>query len=271
MAGSFLDTTVVVDLGTPSSPGHTKAISLVSANQPSLVAEYAYRELLAGPVQILCDAHNRVLAAPSPAAAIASVLKGAAFAGRTSTAKAHAIATALHAALSATGTFSANDVRRDVLQSLMLCATRLWHRAQAPQGVTRTQTLACASRGPLAIDPSTKALRGPGNEFNCSRVQRCSAARHMAQHAADVAKAVNALHPSNLGDGLKGKQETTSRRKALKELQQAGPESFNKRYCRALGDAYFAIMCPPGHAVATTNTSDFDPLCAALGKSIITP
>lgn len=68
---------------------------------------------------------------------------------------------------------------------------------------------------------------------------------------------------------LSDKQETKSRRAALKELLQKGPKNFSKHRCRALGDAYFAAMAPAGKNILTTNTVDFEPLCSAVGKQVV--
>jgi hypothetical protein len=70
---------------------------------------------------------------------------------------------------------------------------------------------------------------------------------------------------------IEEKRETTRRRSALKDLMQNGPDKFNKNNCRALGDAYFAVMCPPGSHVITTNLVDHAPLCNALGKTAVNP
>jgi hypothetical protein len=77
-----------------------------------------------------------------------------------------------------------------------------------------------------------------------------------------------ALHPDLLPSQLVDKQETKSRRAALKELLQNGPKDFSKTFCRSLGDAYFAAMAPAGKDILTTNAVDFEPLCAAVGKKI---
>jgi hypothetical protein len=221
-------------------------------------------------VQVLCDAHNRILAAENPAAAIASVLRLASF-GRTASSKAETIAKALSSALQGTASRTPEDIRRETLQSLMLDAARIWRNAQRVPSLEHTQPLSCGTTGPLEPDAVTGALRGPRSTFTCAKAERCAAALYMFDRKLDLGVLVDALHPDKLPEKLAQKQETKSRRKALKELQQHGPRAFKKTYCRALGDAYFAVMCPPGHSVATTNVDDFGPLCGALKKPLICP
>jgi hypothetical protein len=67
------------------------------------------------------------------------------------------------------------------------------------------------------------------------------------------------------------KKENSQRRKALKDLASNGPKKFNKGYCRNLGDAFFAQMCPQNANIVTTNISDFIPLCSALKKQAVKP
>ena len=81
---------------------------------------------------------------------------------------------------------------------------------------------------------------------------------------------IEALHPNSLGK-MAEKNENQKRRKALKELMSIGPTKFDKGRCRALGDAYFAAMCPAGSKVVTTNIQDHDILCSALGRTAVKP
>lgn len=113
-------------------------------------------------------------------------------------------------------------------------------------------------------------MRGP-DSFNCSSKEKCAAAAYIYDDKAALKKMIDALHPDKLDDAAKEKKENSSRRSALKDLLADGPVKFNKRYCRAIGDAYFAEMCPPGFSLLTSNKVDFEPLCNALGKKILTP
>ncbi len=58
MAGSFLDTTVIMDIADKIVPGKARAEAYITANRPAEAPYYALKELLAGHVQILCDSHN---------------------------------------------------------------------------------------------------------------------------------------------------------------------------------------------------------------------
>jgi hypothetical protein len=132
------------------------------------------------------------------------------------------------------------------------------------------QSLECFNEGKIDYGPAGE-LRGPADSFNCVSVQRCAAAAYMFDNKSDLKKMIAALHPGGLDPRIANKNETGQRRKALKELESRGPASFDKRRCRALGDAYFAAMCPAASIVVTTNMQDYVPLCAALGKQAQEP
>ena len=95
MTGSFLDTTVVVHIADKVEPGKTKGEVFVNANQPAESPYYALRELLAGHIQNLCDAHNVIRAAENPAEALIALLRRSPLEGRKKEAKLQALATSL--------------------------------------------------------------------------------------------------------------------------------------------------------------------------------
>ena len=270
MPGSFLDTTVVIDIATQSTLGKIKGENFIKANQPSETPYYALRELLAGYVRNLCDAHNALLAANNPAEALIGLLRCSPFEGRKKEAKIHAISTALQHAFGTNPSGNREDLKREMLQSLMMKAGLTWYRAERIKGVNVVQPLSCFNEGKIDLD-SAGVLRGPRDSFNCIKTERCAAAAYLHDNQNNLQKLIDALHVNSLGPSLANKNENKQRRKALKELKDKGPKQFDKSRCRALGDAYFAAMCPTGSVVVTSNIEDHDPLCLALGKTAIKP
>jgi hypothetical protein len=67
------------------------------------------------------------------------------------------------------------------------------------------------------------------------------------------------------------KQEVVKRRKALGRLRGHPTKPYSEKYCRALGDAVFALDCPPGGEILTTNVADHAPLAAALKLTVRRP
>lgn len=266
MNGVFLDTTVVVELAETSTS--RAAADFVSNNLPAKIPYYALRELLAGKVRTLCDAHNKLKASENSAEAISAFMSLPAIAGRKRDGAVKAIAEELNRAFRKNPDGSRSSVQQEVIQSLALKCASLWTRAKRPKLCNLVQSLGCFSAGELSRGESGE-LRGPHDSFDCKKNERCAAAAYLAQDEISLDKLLDALHPRNLDDAAKRKRENTSRRKALKELKNKGARDFDKRLCRALGDAYFAVMCPHGMKVVTTNIVDHKYLCEAIGKQAI--
>ena len=62
--------------------------------------------------------------------------------------------------------------------------------------------------------------------------------------------------------------ESNRRRAALPLLKNTPKRDFDNKNCLALGDAYFALRCPPDCVILTTNVKDHRPLAEALGKQV---
>ncbi len=266
MSGCFLDSTVLVHLSQDDEPEKTKCESFVGANQPAEVPYYAPRELLAGLVNYYCIAHNRLLASQTVVEAVIALSNMPAVAGRRREVPASTLLQALNTAWPQGQALSPEDGRRECLQDIMILATQLWDRACAPKLVKYVQHLACFNAGALSVNSTSRELRGPNDSFNCKKTERCAAAGYLHDDLVTLTNMIDALDPSKLDEKLKNKKEIQSRRAALKELVKRTPKLFDKRRCRAFGDAYFAAKCPPGTVLATTNVEDFEPLCRKLGK-----
>lgn len=227
----------------------------------------------AGVLHILCAAHNRVRQEKDTGRAIASVLNLPPISGRAREGQLRALAKSLSEALSYPGVSTepmALEVRRKMCQQLSLQIVRQWKRARSLPATSLVQPLGCFGASDLTLD-GEGLLEGPGRRFGCRPEMRCAAAGYLSDKPEALEKIVAFLRPGKEGDPVRDKPEMVRARAALKELINTGPVKFNKRYCRALGDSYFAVMCPPGSHVITTNTVDHQPLCAVLGKQAINP
>jgi hypothetical protein len=54
-------------------------------------------------------------------------------------------------------------------------------------------------------------------------------------------------------------------------LQSHPTKPYDEKHCRALGDAVFALDCPTGGEILTTNVVDHKPLADALNITVRTP
>lgn len=270
MTGSFLDTTILVHLSEAGNPDCLRAETFVASHAPAEVPYYALREIQSGRLRILCDAHNVLLSAENPGEAMLALFQRSPAEGRTREARVVAVADALQDAFSANPNAPRGDAKREMLNALALKAASLWLKARSPRKVDTVQPLSCFNDGAVSFGESGE-LRGPSDSFNCLASQRCAAAAYLYDDKVALQKMIDILKPEGIGEALGAKNENVKRRKALKELQSKGPVAFSKSRCRALGDAYFAAMCPPGSAVATSNLPDHEPLCRSLGKTVLQP
>lgn len=270
MTGSFLDTTIVVSISDPANTQKAKCQKIISSNQPSTAPYYAIKELLVGPLQNLCDVHNSILAAENMGEALLALSKKNFYSGRKKDSKLEIAHNALDTLFRKNFSGPRDQMKQEALEWLSLRINRMWMKAKNPKNVDVVQSLSCLNYGKLTFGLAGE-IRGPSNSFNCYTKSSCSAAAYLYEDKIALSKMIKALHPSEIDPSLANKQETKSRRKALKELEKNGPAAFHKGRCRALGDAYFSAMCPAGSVVATTNIVDFEPLCLALGVGVVVP
>ncbi len=270
MTGSFLDTTIVIHIADGPIIDKKKGEAFVTANQPAEMPYYALRELLAGRVRILCEAHNSVHAAENHGEALLALLNRNPAEGRKKEARIKDVADALKRVFNANPEGDRKSLKRELLQDLSMKAVILWRKARNLSSIAKTQSLGCLNDGNINYGDAGE-LRGPTDSFNCIKTERCAAAAYLYDNKSVLTKMIETLHPNNLTPKIANKQETRQRRKALKELLSVGPAKFNKGQCRALGDAYFAAMCPAGSVVLTSNLEDHLPLCLALGKEATEP
>lgn len=64
-----------------------------------------------------------------------------------------------------------------------------------------------------------------------------------------------------------GSQRTESvrRTKVLRRIEKHPTSIMDRDDCRSFGDAYFALFCPSGATIITTNLRDIEPMASALG------
>jgi hypothetical protein len=270
VTSSFLDTTILVDLSRTEEPARSNSQRFVNDHQPSQVPFYASKEMLAGPVNYVCIAHNALLASENHMEAYVAVERRFPFAVRARQSTTAVLISDLRSLFAPNQAAAPSDLKREGLQAIALKATQMWRRANKPNGVAHVQSLACFNSGELSFAAGGE-IRGPNDSFGCDAKERCAAAAYIHDDQVSLTQLIDALHPRQLDDAAQAKAENSSRRRALTLLKKNGAKLFDKRRCRNLGDAYFAVMCPKQSVLGTTNLVDFEPLCKALGKKFSKP
>lgn len=99
---------------------------------------------------------------------------------------------------------------------------------------------------------------------DCKGEQECCLAKQLREDKDALIKLHDAIPPS-------GRTEDSDRREVLRNLAVHPTRRFDRKDCRALGDAYFARFAPLDADILTTNLKDHLPLAIALGKKAVSP
>ena len=147
-------------------------------------------------------------------------------------------------------------------QTAGVLARVLWsaHAEMLTLAASATDALTC-----FVMHPLRRRRDGSIDDGVRKCPQACALGGLLAARGADV----NAL--IGVVAGLQTKPENVHRLEALQWVAANPGASPSIDYCRALGDAVYALLCPAGGTVVTTNLADHAPLTNALGKHAKAP
>ena len=262
MAEAFIDTTIVCNVLLPTTSGQdTAAKAAVGSYAVAAVPMYALREYRAGPLGYWILAYNVLVMHDDIKSAQDELASKSAFKPRQQSATLRAIVEGL-IEVGLVGATTPVDLKRELENYLLRVISAAWDLRRGV-GTDVVQHLGCFTDAEFDIVDEQIEIA------ECRREAPCGAALELKKRSDDVQTILDVLRPPKKGHSEK--TETTSRRAALKDVLDKPPSKFDKRRCRAIGDAYFCIMAPSGFDILTTNSSDFAPMATALGKTIVTP
>jgi hypothetical protein len=276
LSNVFVDATVLcnaIPLPHVSPANHALSFSALKKHSTSEAPFYALKELRGGPLSSIMLFHNLLVTKDTVMEAVHEFQTRYSHTPRKWQAASTAIIDALLRMLPplrASGELSDAEIKQELENSLCLKITKAWQRRKAV--INRfSQPLQCFVDGDIGLmDRQLRVLHGGAD--GCAKEARCGAALLLQGKMKEVAVLVEALRPPKAKKGeAREKTETSTRRKALKELQDKSAARFDKRYCRGIGDAYYCLMAPEGFEILTTNTVDFQPMAMALGKKLTHP
>lgn len=231
---------------------------------------YAIRELRAGALANFIYAHNCVVMSANMDEAIERIGKVGGFQPRKTQIGLSAIIRALTASFVAASSGMRStrrklDPLREVERSLAEKIVAMWAMRNTVATAV-VQPLFCYSDTELMF--KDRLITYGASAGGCTGSKVCGAAQLLAHDKPSLIKAHLSLKPPAGSAGAGEKRETTKRRDALKALVNRPVDEFPVKHCRVIGDAYFCLMAPVGSIILTTNTSDFQPIADALGKTI---
>ena len=268
MTKAFLDTTILADALLKIGPMQKRARTSLANFDELLVPGYAVKEFKRGPLRGYVWLHNKVVSTGRWGDAIAAIC---------TIWQQHNLANTAIRAVSdftssmATQRVRAGEIGRNSIEYHAIEAkeARIWlktkiikaWRDQSREPFMHVKPLECYAM----IAPSERADGMIDNQpLSCTLVNCCLkrqfdadpiSARKLEQACADHA----------------AKPEMAKRRTVLRQIRRKPNSELTNNQCLTLGDAVFALQCPPDAVVLTTNISDHGPLTAALGKTAVTP
>lgn len=259
----FIDTTVLVEALLKAQDKRKRARATINDYGRSLLPIYAIKELRLGPLRHYIWLHNKLVDTRSFSRTIRAIhnafhkpyLKGT-------------VEEALEVgAENLVGSdLAAADTRQKtqiaMADSLRLNIRRRIDRAWRERRKLSTEVvdeLSCFPELAHSYNEETKYIDQDGG--GCESARECCLLPDLRKRRGDLHKLIAAIKDSE-------RAEDTRRKKSLYLLLQRSGKPFRDPQSRALGDAYFALRCPPGCAVLTSNDKDHIVLAAAVRKQV---
>lgn len=263
---AFIETTILVDALLKEGDKKEAAVKSLSVFRKRLLPMYAVKEFKAGPLSNFIWTHNKLVSCGSYSDTMAAIQRIA-----TSPRK-YLPATAIEA-LATVGTeysrinisqLAAKYGDKADLNACLYDHARLTLKRRIALAWKRRNTIGTPV-SPLNCYPNEDIdfeKEGIIEVKSTACKSSCSiASEHRS--SADIRKLENAIPESS------ARAEDKKRRAALQDIRCGN--DIQNQVCRNLGDAVFALQCPPDAKVLTTNDRDHRPLAEALGKEVITP
>lgn len=260
----LLDTTVIADLLLKrSATAGTEAAQAIALCPDVRTLVYAIKEFQLGPLRGFVYVHNLLLSTRSLSTTVARL------SALSRTPSRNLTSTALEALSEAMKLATARGQQARPLDTQLAHTYRLALKGIIFRAWERRRTVAeaiaplsCYAEGGPQEDHLKVVSLGP----HCDKRAQCALAGYLRLALPDVVKVRDAILRLK-----SSRPEDTKRTRALKDFIKKPEESIGSESCRHLGDAVFAILCPPGGLILTTNTKDHSPLANALGKTAKRP
>lgn len=259
----YLDTTVLVEALLKTLKRRRKARSTVRQYGRSALPVYAIKELKAGALDNYILVHNKLAETMSYDKTMDWLVRNKRRLNRLLTgleALSAGRATVIGAELATAETPAETD--RLIAETVMLELRRLIQKAWSDRRKITSevvQELPCFQEDAPYYDDETGMIFNPHQK--CPPRQDCSYAPALRSRRPDLDTLLTVIAGST-------KAEDVGRRAALHTLKNTPNRLLEEKECRGLGDAYFALHCPSGATILTSNVQDHKPLAESLGRLV---
>jgi hypothetical protein len=264
---TVVDTTVFTDVLLKADAQRTTEELAIKNASETLLPVYAIKEFKSGPLHYFAWYHNKVVEASSWPEAISVIRNNI---GR----RKNLPATALQAVgdfLGSIGKELPDDIGQRypgmTLETAQLTELRTWLKQRIARAWRKRRRITTEVISPLPCYVEKDIVTTSSGQLDddplwCGAADCCLRERYRRR-----LKEVQRLEKACVGP----KREVVRRRQALGRLRSHPTKPYEEKHCRALGDAVFALDCPPGGEILTTNIVDHAPLAAALNLAVRRP
>lgn len=260
MKKAFVDTTILTDVLLKVGDLHDAAIQALSCYDASILPVFAIKEWKRGPLYAFVFLHNK-LASTGSFIATNNTLSRMFMRPRQRSTTFEALAAATWR-LPPPATSQSAD--KEIAERYRLALKSLIYESWQSRRSITTETVTDLD---CYIETSPRDLSNGEIDIkprDCVGERECCLADQLRRKKELLLKLRDSIPAA-------GGKEDQDRRKVLRQLAVHPNVRFERKDCRALGDAYFAIFAPDDAEILTTNLKDHCPLAEAIGKKAVSP
>lgn len=259
----YLDTTILIEALFKTRSRRRRARAAIQAYKVSLLPVYAIKEMSAGALSNIIWLYNRLSETHS--------LSGTYEVIAANFRKPNRVTTTLELLQAASESIIGADLAdartaaqtdRMLAEMHALALRRIIRNGWRDRRKITTNVvgeLDCFPENPPFMDEELKIMTV--GEKGCPARRDCHYAPGLRRRPSELKLLLEVIKGSE-------RREDIRRRKALHLLWNTPNRRFENSDCRGLGDAYFALHCPKGATILTSNQKDHTPLAEALGRSV---
>lgn len=269
---AFVDTSVLTNALLKTGPDADSARQAIAQYSPTSLPVYAIKEFRLGPLSYCLWLHNQLATHRTVSGTLEALARMQLTPRRYLPATATRMLADAIKSLAPVKAVESKYGRETSEDSLLAerCRLSVGSRLRRAWLSRRTVTTTVSNELPCFTEPETLTQDRHGlfvtTGADCHPQAECCLRAQLAEKQADVAKVRDALQ-----DLQSTRPEDVKRLKVLRDFLKKPNAVLEHSACRRLGDAYFALFCPEGAAILTTNDRDHRPLAASLGKSVQRP
>lgn len=264
---TLVDTTVLTDVLLKTDAQRTRGEVAIENSTETLLPAYAIKEFKGGPLHYYVWYHNKIVEASSWQEATSVIRNNIGM-------RKNLPATALQALGDFLGSIG-KELPTNIglrypgmtLESAQLAELQTWLKQRIARAWRKRRKVTTEVITPLSCYAEKEIRTARSGQLDDSplkcHVTDCCLRERYRHRLTEIRKLEEACTGT--------KQEIVRRRQALSRLRSHPTKPYEEKHCPALGDAVFALDCPPGGEVLTTNVVDHAPLAAALNITVRTP